>query len=115
MKKLFTTLVAVLSFTSLFAQSPQKMNYQAIIRDVSGNVIANHAIGIRISILKNTSPVYVETQATTSNTSGIITIEIGGGTFVSGVSFASIDLILKLINYDVEEMTDKTNYVLLQV
>lgn len=91
MKKIFTTLAAVLSFASLFAQSPQKMNYQAIIRDVSGNVIANHAIGIRISILKNTSPVYVETQSTTTNTSGLITIEIGGGTFVSGVPFASID------------------------
>ena len=75
------------------AQSPEKMSYQAVVRDGSNNLVKNTSVGIQISILQGSAsgaPIYVETHTPTSNANGLITIEIGGGTFVSG-SFATID------------------------
>jgi uncharacterized protein (TIGR02145 family) len=76
-----------------FAQAPNKMNYQAVIRNSNNTVVSNHAIGMRISILQGTATgisVYTETQSPTTNTNGLIAIEIGTGTIISG-SFANID------------------------
>jgi len=91
MRKSFTLLAAALLTTGVWAQSPQKMSYQAVIRDVGGTLVQSHAIGMRISILQATSTgnaVYVETQMPTTN--GLITIEIGSGTPVTG-TFADIN------------------------
>ena len=82
-------------FFSLFsasAQAPQKMSYQAVIRNASNVLIANTNIRMRISVLQGTATgtaVYTETQTATSNSNGLVTIEIGAGTVVSG-TFASI-------------------------
>ena len=68
-------------------QAPQKMTYQAVIRNASNALITNTSVGMRLSILKGSTAgtsVYTETQTTTTNANGIITIEIGGGTVVSG-------------------------------
>jgi len=93
MKNLFTSL-SILFFTSnIFAQSPQKMSYQAVIRNSSNNLVVNTTVGMRISILRdsvNGTPVYVETQTKVTNANGLVSIEIGGGTIVSGL-FSSIN------------------------
>ena len=75
-----------------FTQSPQKMSYQAVIRN-TGNQLVTTQIGIQISILQGTEsgkPVYVETQTPTPNANGLVTIEIGGGAVVIGI-FEAID------------------------
>ena len=75
------------------AQAPESMNYQAVIRDGSGNVLPSHAIGIQIRILQGSatgSSVYEETFTPTTNAYGSIAIQIGTGTVVSG-TFNSID------------------------
>jgi hypothetical protein len=77
----------------LFAQAPNKMSYQAIIRNSNNVLVSNHTVGMRISILQGTatgSSVYTETQSPTTNANGLIAIEIGTGTIISG-SFANID------------------------
>ncbi|WP_347924821.1 hypothetical protein [Pontimicrobium sp. SW4] len=92
MKKIYLLLTFFLCTISLFAQTPQKMNYQAVIRNSSDMVVANQAIGIQISILQTSptgSAVYVETQNPTTNANGLISIEIGSGSVVSG-NFATI-------------------------
>lgn len=93
MKKFITLCVAKLLAASVFAQAPNKMSYQAIIRNSSNVLVTNSAVGMRISILQ-TSPsgtaVYVETQTPTTNTNGLVSIEIGGGTILSG-NFSTID------------------------
>ncbi|MBM3917768.1 MAG: DUF1566 domain-containing protein [Sphingomonadales bacterium] len=69
------------------------MSYQAVIRDNSNVLVVNSAVGMQISILQgsvNGAVVYVETQTPTSNTNGLVSIEIGAGTVVSG-TFAAID------------------------
>ena len=93
MKKLYTLLCAVLFTVAVFAQAPQKLTYQALIRNSSHALVTSTPIGMQISILKGSesgSSVYVETQTPTTNGNGLVTIEIGGGTVVSG-SFATID------------------------
>ncbi|MGA2408607.1 MAG: fibrobacter succinogenes major paralogous domain-containing protein [Bacteroidales bacterium] len=90
MRKLYSTFLAVLLTATLFSQSPQKMSYQAVIRNSSDQLVKSSPIGMRISILKDATPVYVETQTPTSNANGLVSIEVGTGTFVAG-TFAGID------------------------
>jgi hypothetical protein len=88
MKNLYAISVALLLTVTLWAQAPQKMSYQAIIRDENNIIVSNHVVGMQISILQGTAtgtPVYVESQNSTTNTNGLITIEIGGGTPITGI------------------------------
>lgn len=74
------------------AQAPNKMSYQAVIRNASNALVANANVGIRISVLQGTvsgTAVYVESQTATTNGNGLVTLEIGAGTIVTG-TFASI-------------------------
>ena len=91
MKKLFTIITAVLFTATLWAQSPQKMSYQAVIRNTSNQLVTTQ-VGMKISVLQGTengTPVFVETHTPTPNANGLVTIEIGGGTPVTG-TFAAI-------------------------
>ncbi len=93
MKRFFIFLMLHASFSAVFAQSPQKMSYQAVIRNGSGQLIVNQSIGMRISILQGTETglvVYSETHNPTTNANGLVTFEIGGGSVISG-TFANID------------------------
>ena len=94
MKQFLLMLIANLLLSNfLFAQAPNKMSYQAIIRNSNNVLVSNHAVGMRISILQGTATgtsVYTETQTPTTNANGLIAIEIGTGTVVSG-SFSNID------------------------
>lgn len=91
MKKLIPILMLFASTT--FAQSPQAFTYQAVVRDISGDLITNQQVGLRISIRQTTQNgaiVYQESFAPTSNQHGLTTVEIGNGTVLNGV-FANID------------------------
>ena len=69
------------------------MSYQAVVRDANNALIINQAVGMKIQILQGSvsgTTVYEETQTPTSNDNGLITLEIGTGTIVSGM-FVSID------------------------
>lgn len=93
MKRLYTFLVAILLTASTFSQAPEKMSYQAVLRDSGDNLVSNQVIGMQISILQTTATgtaVYVETQTPTTNVNGLVTLEIGTGTPITG-SFAGID------------------------
>jgi len=93
MRKLFTVIVAVILTATVGAQVPQKLSYQSVIRNESNNLVANRIIAMQISILQDSTSgtaVYVETQTPTTNANGLVSIEIGGGTIVSG-NFSNID------------------------
>ena len=82
MRKLFMILLAVLFTASVFAQSPEKMSYQAVIRNSGGGLVTSTPIGMRISVLQGSTTgtvIYTETKTTSTNANGLVTIEIGGG------------------------------------
>ena len=93
MKIIYTALLAILLCRMMQAQAPDKMSYQAVVRDVSNHLVVNHTVGMQISILKTSASgpaVYVETQTPSTNANGLVSLEIGKGVVVSG-DFASID------------------------
>src|SRR5690554_2218890 len=93
MKKIITVCAVLLMTASVFAQAPEKMSYQAVVRDGSNALVSSTAVGMQISILQGSATgtaVYVETQTPTSNINGLVSLEIGSGTVVSG-DFTTID------------------------
>lgn len=92
MNKLSIILVTGLLITNALAQAPAKMSYQAVIRDADGTTVTT-TVGMQISILQGTaegSAVYAETQTPLPNANGLVSLEIGTGTVVTG-TFAEID------------------------
>ncbi|WCO01743.1 tail fiber domain-containing protein [Psychroserpens ponticola] len=74
------SLLALLVSTILFAQNG--INYKAIIKDANGNVVANDLIQVQFSILQGVAQtnVYQETHTPTTDTNGLIILNIGEGT-----------------------------------
>lgn len=92
MKNLILSILAALLTLSVFAQAPQKVSYQAVIRNSSSALITSTTVGMQISILQGSAlgtPVYVETQTPTSNINGLVSLEIGTGITID--NFSTID------------------------
>jgi hypothetical protein len=92
MKQFYTLLAVFLLTATTWAQSPEKMNYQAVVRDVSDALVQSQAVGMQISILQGSASgtaVYSETQTATTNVNGLLSIEIGAGT--TSDDFTTID------------------------
>ncbi len=93
MKKIFTLLTAAIITATVWAQAPEKMSYQAVVRDAENNLVTSQTVGLQISILQGSSggsAVYVETHSPGTNVNGLVSIEIGDGSTVSG-DFTSIN------------------------
>lgn len=93
MKKniLMAVFCLVLSAMS-FAQVPQMMSYQAVVRGSDNNLVVNQQISMRVSILQGSAEgdaIYTETHSATTNANGLVSIEIGNGT--SNDEFSTIN------------------------
>ena len=85
-----STIVLTVTTTT---QVPEKMSYQAVVRNAANQLVINQNVGIKFSILKSSATgtvVYAETQNSTTNSNGLFTTNIGSGTVISG-SMASIN------------------------
>ncbi|MBO7572156.1 MAG: InlB B-repeat-containing protein [Bacteroidales bacterium] len=112
MKRIVLILTFLAIVIATLAQAPQKVSYQAVIRNSSGNLVTNRQISLRISILKavpmgsinnpintragiiappavNKVAVYTETHTATTNANGLVSIRIGDGTTTD--SFSAVD------------------------
>ena len=100
MKRTLLTILSVLFCAITFAQSvPQGINYQAVARDASGDVLMNQALTIRFSVIAdiadttNTGISWQETHPVTTNDYGLFTSIIGNNT-TTGLGFsATFDVI----------------------
>jgi hypothetical protein len=93
MKKYFSFIAWLFLTASVFAQAPQKMSYQAVIRNSNDELVIGTPVGMKISILKGSANgivAYSETQHPNTNANGLVSLEIGNGTPVTG-TFAAID------------------------
>ena len=92
MKNTFLLILLLLS-ENIWAQAPQKMTYQAVIRNSSNALILSSPIGIKVSVLQgsaNGTVTYSETQMQNTNINGLVSLEIGMGTPVIG-TFSNIN------------------------
>ena len=90
---LIIALAHLLMNSSIFAQAPQKMSYQAVLRNSNDSLLISTPVGMRISLVQSSptgTVVYSETQTVTTNANGLVSLQIGMGTAVSG-TFANID------------------------
>lgn len=92
MKKLTILLLIVALNLNSFAQSPQKISYQAVVRDAGNSLVTSSPVGIRINILQGatgTTPIYTEDHSAVTNTNGLVSIEIGSIVSLSGINWAA--------------------------
>ena len=99
-----------------YSQAPQKINFQSVLRNSVGEVLSNKSVSIRISILSGSATgtnVYSETHSKTTDASGLMSIQIGNGTVVSGlfstIEWGSTAHFIKLE----ADFNGETNFVLL--
>lgn len=93
MKKILLSMGFMLGLFMGHAQAPEKMSYQAVMRNGSGQLLTNQAIAVKVSVLEGSPAgtlVYSERLTGNTNANGLISLEIGGGTVLSGV-FSSIN------------------------
>lgn len=91
-KSLLISVILMLSL-QIFAQVPQFLNYQAVLRDGEGplSVIKKSSVAVIVNIIKDSpegSSVFEEVHSTSVNDFGLFTIQIGS---VNTDDFTSID------------------------
>ncbi len=94
MKRIYLTLlVAIFATAGIFAQAPQGINYQTVIRDGDGNILADTELSLQMNV-RSAAPdgeiVYSETHNVSTNAFGLVNLVIGNGTAQTG-TFAEIN------------------------
>ena len=90
MKKVLTTLLAIVTFATLYAQAPQGFNYQASVRNAAGQLMTNRNVGVRISILQGSEMgtiIYQQEESVNTNANGLFTLIVGD----NSADFANIN------------------------
>ncbi len=80
MKKILFTIISCILLTAFCYAQSNSINYKAIIKDASGNVVASQPITVQFTILSNAVNVYQETHTPTTDANGIVILNIGTGT-----------------------------------
>jgi len=93
MRKIYFAFIGLFVSLGLLAQAPQKLSYQAVVRDSESQLVRNQEVSVEIIILadgENGTPVFSETHMAMTNENGLFTVEIGTGN-VSNGDFSNID------------------------
>ncbi|WP_412468117.1 hypothetical protein [Pedobacter sp. KLB.chiD] len=117
-RKLLILLTVSLLFgiSPVFAQAPQQFNYQGVLRNQDGSVVAGKSISLRLSILNGSEQgdvQYTETRNLTTTSLGMYTVAIGSaGAISSSNNFSSINWALGLKYLKVEvDLNGGRNFV----
>lgn len=94
MKKFYTILcLAIASLTQLHAQAPQGFNYQATVRNSSGDLIVNTNVYFKFNVIQGSLtavPIFTETHYVSTDGLGQVNLVIGQGSANTGV-FSELD------------------------
>lgn len=92
--KRFSTLFALsLIISSLTAQVPQGINYQAVARDLQGNAIQDQDLTVKVTIYSDDEVEWSENHNVSTNAQGLFSLVIGDPEVAGSGSAASFDLI----------------------
>jgi uncharacterized protein (TIGR02145 family) len=92
MKKLLLLIIYFCLSGPLYPQAPQAFKYQSIVRDASGSILPLQELNLKFIIHYDNhdgNVAYSETHHATTNSQGLISVNIGKGEVLSG-SFAEI-------------------------
>ena len=95
MKKFICSIIFLLCFVVSWAQSPNMMSYQAIIRNSANHLIVSSQLGVRVSLLQGSATgtvVFRETYNPNpmTNSNGLLGLNIGSGVSITG-SFGQVN------------------------
>ena len=94
MKKFYVILcLAIASLTQLHAQAPQGFNYQATVRNSSGDLIVNTNVYFKFNVIQGSQtavPIFTETHYVPTDDLGQVNLVIGQGTANTG-TFSELD------------------------
>jgi hypothetical protein len=92
------------------------MSYQAVIRNSNDSLLVSTLVGMRVSLVQGSPSgtiVFSETQTATTNSNGLVSLQIGMGTVVTG-TFACIDWATGPYYVKTEtDLTGGTNYTII--
>lgn len=80
-------LFLLMAAPALVAQAPNMFKYQSVIRDNSGEILANKTVSLRFSILQDSETgisVFKEMHNVATNNLGLVSVNIGQGTPILG-------------------------------
>jgi uncharacterized protein (TIGR02145 family) len=86
-------LLALIATIATFAQAPQGFNYQATVRNSSGQLLLNQIVLVKFNVLQNSANgaiVYSENQSANTDDLGQINLVVGQGTATTG-TFSTIN------------------------
>ncbi len=93
MKKFLTLVLAIVLVNFSTAQSPQGINYQAIVKNSAGEIMANQNLSLRLCIRQgnaNGTITYQEIKSLITNAQGLVTTTLGSGPATIG-NFSALD------------------------
>jgi uncharacterized protein (TIGR02145 family) len=85
--------LAIASLTQLHAQAPQGFNYQATVRNSSGDLIINTNVYFKFNVIQGSQtavPIFTETHYVPTDDLGQVNLVIGQGTANTGI-FSELD------------------------
>jgi hypothetical protein len=114
MKKFIFFISMMAAISNIMAQEiPSGFNYQAVVRDATGNIISNEEIIFELSIQDNIGTnIWTETHTITTNQFGLVSLVVGQGTQTGGTAavFNDIDWssgtmkLRTVVTYDSQEI-----------
>ena len=112
MKKFYAILcIAIASLTQLQAQAPQGFNYQATVRNSSGDLIINTNVYFKFNVIQGSQtavPIFTETHYVPTDDLGQVNLVIGQGTPTTG-TFSELDWSLGSYYLGIELSINGTN------
>ncbi len=87
MKRILLSIVCFASVMMAFSQAPEGFNYQAVLRNDQGAVMANSEVKLLLTLKQNGPggvPVFSEYHTAKTDRFGMVNLEIGSGTPASG-------------------------------
>ena len=87
MKTYMLVILLVCSALSVFSQAPQKIPYQAVVRNLDGSILPNENVSFIFTIKKSSAQgevVYQENQTALTNAQGLFSVQIGAGSTSTG-------------------------------
>lgn len=89
MKKFILSLLGITISLTICCQAPNSFSYQAVLHNTDGTIKANESVSVQIEIIQGSidgSSEYLEIHNTSTNSTGLIVLEIGAGTTSDDIS-----------------------------